>query len=160
MFSPAGCRPIAANGKVFIVAPDQYMTALDAITGNIIWRSKSPNIRVRESIGLSGDNSFIYVKTTDGKLFGISTSALEMQTQLNLNLQLGYDICAAPVVENNGVIYVPSNSGIVSAVDRQTGKLLWKHKVCNSNVNSIMPLENNKLVVSTADGKISCLQFN
>src|SRR5690606_20877194 len=30
MLSPAACYPVGANGRVFIVAPDRYMTALDA----------------------------------------------------------------------------------------------------------------------------------
>ncbi|GEO08893.1 outer membrane protein assembly factor BamB family protein [Segetibacter aerophilus] len=38
MFSPAGCRPVATNGKVFIVAPDQYMTCFDATDGHIVSR--------------------------------------------------------------------------------------------------------------------------
>jgi outer membrane protein assembly factor BamB/predicted MPP superfamily phosphohydrolase len=159
MFSPAGCRPVAAGGKIFIVAPDQYMTAFNAETGNIIWRVKNPNIRVRESMGLSADSSFVYVKTTDGKLYGISIPATGMETMLHVNLQIGYDICATPVMENKGVIYVPSNSGVVSAVDRQTGKLLWKHKVSNSNIISLNSLDNNQLIAATVDGKIICLQF-
>jgi len=159
MFSPAGCRPVAANGKVFIVAPDQYMTAFDAQTGKIFWRTKMSGVRVRESMGLSADSSLVFVKTTDGKLCGISTTAGEMQTVFNLNLKLGYDICATPVVEYKEVIYVPSNAGVVSAVDRPTEKLIWKHKVSNSNITSVTPLNHNRVLVSTVDGKITCLQF-
>jgi outer membrane protein assembly factor BamB len=148
MFSPAGCRPVAAGGKVFIVAPDQSMTAFAAATGNVLWRTKLLSVKVRESMGLSSDSSFV-----------ISTSANEMQPALNVNLQIGYDICAAPIVENKDVVYVPSNSGVVSAVDTQTGKFLWKNKTSNSNITSIMPLNDDKVIVSTEDGKISCLQF-
>ncbi len=159
MYSPAGCWPIAAGSKVFIVAPDQYMTAFDAWSGKILWRMKSPLIRVRESMGLSEDSSLAYIKTTDGKLSAISTAANEMQAVFNLNLQLGYDLCAAPIVENKGVIYVPSNSGVVTAVDRQNHKIVWKHKVSNSNIKAIMPLKGNRVIVSTEGGQITCLQF-
>jgi outer membrane protein assembly factor BamB len=68
-------------------------------------------------------------------------------------------LCAAPIVENNNVVFVPSNAGVASAVDRRTGKLLWKYKVSNSNIASLIPLDDNKLVVSSVDGKIFCLQF-
>jgi len=159
MYSPAGCRPVATAGKVFIVAPDQYMTAFDAKSGRILWRTKMASVRVRESMGLSADSSSVYVKTTEGKLFAVSTVAGEMQISFSVNLQLGYDICAAPIVESRGVIYVPSNSGVLSAVDRRTGKLIWKHKVSNSNIRSIMPLDNDRVVVSSVDGKITCLQW-
>ncbi|MFN2438907.1 MAG: PQQ-binding-like beta-propeller repeat protein [Chitinophagaceae bacterium] len=159
MFSPAGARPVAAHDKVFIVAPDQYMTAFDASNGNIAWRTKMPTVKARESMGLSSDSSLVYVKTTEGKLVGIATTSPEMKSVFNINLQLGYDICASPVVEDNTVIYVPSNSGVVNAVDRQTGKLLWKHKISNSNVTSITPLSKNQVIISTVDGKIACLNF-
>jgi outer membrane protein assembly factor BamB/predicted phosphodiesterase len=159
MFSPAGCHPVATKGKVFMVAPDQYMTAFEASSGKILWRSKMLNVRVRESMGLSADSSLVYVKTTDGKLYGISTNAAEMQTVFNVNLKLGYDVCATPVVEYKGVIYVPSDAGVVSAIDRQTGKINWKHKVSNSNITSVVPIDNNRVLISTADGKITCLQF-
>jgi outer membrane protein assembly factor BamB len=33
MYSPAACYPVATGGKVFIVAPDRYMTVFDAETG-------------------------------------------------------------------------------------------------------------------------------
>src|SRR5690606_40445339 len=66
MFSAAAVVPVEANGRVFIVAPDRYMTALDAKSGSVIWRGKRDNIRVRESIGLSEDKKKVYVKTMDG----------------------------------------------------------------------------------------------
>lgn len=160
MLSPAGCHAVAARGKVFVVEPDQSMIAFDALMGNIHWRRKMPGVKVRESMGLSTDSSLVYVKTTDGKLVAISTSEDEMKAVFNTNLQLGYDICAAPIVESAGIIYVPSNSGVVCAVERKTGKLLWKHKVSNCNITSIMSLDNYRIIVSTEDGKITCLQTN
>jgi outer membrane protein assembly factor BamB/predicted phosphodiesterase len=160
MFSPAGCRPVAAKGKLFIVAPDQYMTAFEASSGKVMWRTKSSSVRVRESMGLSADSSIVYVKTTDGRLCGISTSGDEMKVVFSLNLQLGYDICAFPIVERDGIIYVASNFGIVVAVQSATHKLLWKHKISNSNITSILPLEKHLVIVSSEDGKINCLQTN
>src|SRR4029450_8553742 len=38
LFSPAACWPVAAKGKVFIVAPDRRMTAIDAKNGRHIER--------------------------------------------------------------------------------------------------------------------------
>ena len=83
-----------------------------------------------------------------------------MQTVFSFNLQLGNDICAAPIVEDKGVIYVPSNSGVVSAVAGLSHKLLWKYKVSNCNITAVMPLRNHQIVVAAEDGKITCLQLN
>ena len=79
MFSPAACYPVATNGRIFIVAPDRYMTVFDANTGAVIWRKQDPKNRVRESMALSVDSSLVYAKTMDGDVIGVSTQANEMQ---------------------------------------------------------------------------------
>src|SRR6185437_13261608 len=55
MFSPAACFPVATDNKIFIVAPDRYMTVFDAQNGNVIWRKNDPEHKVRESMALSKD---------------------------------------------------------------------------------------------------------
>jgi outer membrane protein assembly factor BamB/predicted MPP superfamily phosphohydrolase len=158
MLAPGGCVPVAVNNKVFIVSPDQFMTAFDAITGTIIWRKKMAGIKVRESIGLSKDSTQLFVKTTEGKLFSIATTAPDMKINWSTNLLIGYDLCDAPIIESDNIIYVPSNSGVVAAVSN-IGKLLWKHKVSNSLINSITPVGKDRIVISSVDGKITCLKF-
>jgi outer membrane protein assembly factor BamB len=110
-------------------------------------------------MGMSADSSVVYVKATDGKLYSISTTAGSMQSTQTINLLLGYDMAAAPVIEDKGVVYVPSNSGVVTAVDISAAKLLWKYKISNSLVTSVIPFAKDRLIVSTVDGKIACLQF-
>ncbi len=39
LYSPAACWPVGSDGKIFIVAPDRFMTAVDAETGKTLWRS-------------------------------------------------------------------------------------------------------------------------
>ncbi|WPU92699.1 PQQ-binding-like beta-propeller repeat protein [Mucilaginibacter sabulilitoris] len=157
MFSPAACYPVATGGRIFIVAPDQYMTSLDASTGKMQWRSRVPHNRVRESMGLSGDSSLVYAKTMDGQLLGISTKTDSLQIAWKASLQLPYELAPSAIVEDEGVIYVPTHSGIAYAVDRQSGNVLWKHKVSNCLVNPILPFHKT-VYVSTMDGKIDCLQ--
>ncbi|WP_242916236.1 outer membrane protein assembly factor BamB family protein [Pontibacter liquoris] len=159
MFSPAACYPVAANGRIFLVAPDRYMTALDATTGKEVWRRQMKDVRVRESMGLSADKALVYVKTMDGQLYGVSTAADSMQLAWQSDLQLPYELAPSALVESKGVVYVPSHSGLASAVSRKTGKVLWQHKVSNSLMNPVLPLGKGRVVVSTMDGKIACLEF-
>jgi outer membrane protein assembly factor BamB/predicted phosphohydrolase len=158
MFSPAACYPVATNGRVFIVAPDNFMTALDAATGKVFWRQRAPELRVRESMGLSEDSSMVYVKTMEGVLIGVSTAAYELQIDWQSPLQLGYELSPTPLVESNGFIYIPTHSGTVWVVDRAEGRLIWKHKTSNCMVNGILPLGGSGLLVSTMDGKLTCLK--
>ena len=159
MFSPAACFPVATANRVFIVAPDRYMTSLDATTGNVIWRKQMPDLRVRESMGLSKDSSVVFVKTMEGNVYGISTSANDMTPVWKSDVALGYEISPTAIVENNNIVFVPTQSGTTVAIDRNTGKLLWKHKLSNGLVTNLLPVGNKELLVTTMDGKVSLLKF-
>lgn len=159
MFSPAACYPAGTNNRIFIVAPDRYMTSLNATTGEVIWRKQIPTVRVRESMGLSNDSSLVYVKTMEGNVYGVSTTADTMQLNWKANVALGYEICPTAIVEKEGVVYVPTNSGLVAAIDSKTANVLWQHKISNALVSSIYALGNKALVVTTMDGKITYINF-
>jgi outer membrane protein assembly factor BamB/predicted MPP superfamily phosphohydrolase len=159
MFSPAACFPVATNNRVFIVAPDRYMTALNAGNGKEIWRKQMPDLRVRESMGLSSDSSLVFVKTMEGNVFGISTSADTMQTAWKSEVALGYEICPTAIVENNNIVFVPTQSGVTVALNRNSGKVLWKHKTSNGLITNLLPISDTQILVTTMDGKISLLKF-
>jgi outer membrane protein assembly factor BamB len=158
MYSPAACFPVATKGKVFIVAPDRYMTVFDANTGSVIWRKKHQKYRVRESMGLSKDSSLVYAKTMEGELIGVSTSLPGMQITWKIDPGLNYEIAPTAIVQYRDIIYVPSNSGVVVAVKRD-GSILWKHKISNCLITNIKPVSNNRVIVTTMDGKVTCLKF-
>lgn len=159
MFSPAACFPVATANRVFIVAPDRYMTSLDANKGNVIWRKQMPDLRVRESMGLSKDSSVVFVKTMDGNVHGISTTANEMSPVWKSDVSLGYEISPTAIVENNDIVFVPTQSGVTVAVDRKSGKVLWKHKTSNGLITNLLPVAKDQLLVTTMDGKVSLLKF-
>ena len=159
MFSPAACFPVATDNKIFIVAPDRYMTVFNAQNGNVIWRKNDPEHKVRESMALSKDSSLIYAKTMQGELIGVSTSEPDMKITWTSNTQLNYEIAPTRIIEDRGVIYVPSNSGLVVAVNRADGSILWKHKISNALVTNITPVAKHKIIVTTMDGKVTCLQY-
>src|SRR5690242_8952429 len=158
MYSPAACFPVATKGKVFIVAPDRYMTVFDANTGKVIWRKRDPKYRVRESMGLSKDSSLVYAKTMEGELIGVSTSLPDMQITWKVDPGLNYEIAPTAIVQHKDIIYVPSNSGIVVAVKRD-GSILWKHKISNCLITNIKPVSDHKVIATTMDGKVTCLKF-
>lgn len=159
MYSPAVCQPAATGNRIFIVAPDRSMTCLDAHTGREIWRKNWPGVKVRESMGLSSDSALVYVKTMEGEIYGVSTTADTMQLSWHSPAQLGYEICPTPIVESSGEIFIPTQSGKVVALGRADGKALWAHKISNCLVNSVLPLGKHQIIVSTMDGTITCLRI-
>jgi len=159
MFSAAACYPVVANGRVFIVAPDRYMTALDLKSGKVIWREKKDPYRVRESMGLSHDKRWVYVKTMDGQLLGISTVSDTMQIAWQSKLQLPYELTPSAVATNDKCVFVPSHSGLISAVDPRTGEVNWQYKISNAMINPILVSKKNNIIVSTMDGRIVSLTY-
>lgn len=159
MYSPAACYPVAANGKVFIVAPDRYMTAFNSQTGSVIWRKTMSGVRMRESIGLSADSSQTFIKTMDGGLYGVSATADTMQLLWHSPVEMGYELNPAAPIERDNVIFTPTHSGVVYAINRNDYTLLWKHKLSNCLVNAVLPIGNKQVLVSTMDGKLACLQY-
>src|SRR6185312_3321744 len=151
MFSPAACWPVATNGRIFIVAPDNIMTALDAASGQVIWRSRAPHLIVRESMGLSTDSALVYVKTMEGVVIGVSTKADSLQVSWRAPVGLGYELAPTALREYNGILLVPTNSGTVWALAANDGHLLWRYKTSNCMVNGITPLGAGRYVVSTMD---------
>ncbi len=159
MFSPAACFPVATQNRLFLVAPDRYMTVLNATTGEVIWRKQYPDLRVRESMGLSADSSIVFVKTMEGNVYGISTADNFMNPIWRTGAMLGYEICPTAIVEYHGTVFVPTQSGTVVAINRETGKVLWKHKISNGLITHILPLNDHQLVTTAMDGKACLLEY-
>lgn len=151
-YSPAACLPVVTNGKVFIVAPDRYTTALDAKTGKVVWRSKKQG--GRESMCLSEDESRIYIKSMNDKVYGLSTTSNYLKEEWIIDCEFGYDISPSPCVEKNGVLYVPTDKGLIYAVDINSKKVIWARKLSNALINNIFPLENGDVLTTTMDGGV------
>ncbi len=159
MFSAAACNPVGVNDRIFVVAPDRFMTALDAKKGTVIWREKKDSIRVRESMGLSVNHKFVYVKTMDGDLLGISSTEDKMKVAWKSTLKLPYELTPSAITTNRKLVFVPSHSGLLSAVEAKTGVVVWQYKISNGMVNPVAPNGQNSVIASTMDGKIVSLQF-
>ena len=82
-----------------------------------------------------------------------------MQPAWRSEASLGYEICPTAIIEKNNIVFIPTQSGVTVALDRISGKVLWKHKTSNGLITNLLPLENNQVLVTTMDGKISLLKF-
>ncbi len=158
MLSPAAVWPVAANGKVFLAAPDRHMTALDEHTGREIW--DSGKYSCRESIGISNDGKQVYIKNiTEGNVDAFYTLPDEQKLAWECKADLGYEIAPSPIIEFRKYIYVPTSSGVVVAINKKTHQVIWKYKISNALINSVLPVGKNRLLVSVMDGEIIYLSF-
>ena len=116
-------RPFVSGGVVYVSAGN-YMRALDAATGEQLWRhgkiydSHSPptlsNQRVYVGTHGSGDN---YVYALD-----VATGEVRWRTPTDSPVEY------APIVFE-GVVYIGSLVGQVHALDVDTGELRWQYEI-------------------------------
>ena len=156
LLSPAACWPVAANGKVFIVAPDRKMTALDARTGGQLWRTGA--YVVRESIGLSQDQTRFYVRAMNDFFYAFSTSAAHPDKVWELNAGFGYDINSAMLVEKDGVVFYGTKNDLLFALDAKTGAIKWEHKLGIGVMNTVVPLSSTQVLTTDFDGKVALVE--
>lgn len=159
MLSSAAVWPEIAGGKLFMVAPDRFMTALDPATGNEIWRYCDKTNLVRESMGVSNDRNLVYVKTMNGNVIAFEANSSERKIHWKSPVEPGYDICPTAIVEQNDIVFIPTQSGVVVALNKNSGTVLWKHKITNCLITSLVPVGKNQLLASTMDGVIALLKW-
>ena len=158
LLSPAACWPVASNGKIFVVAPDRRMTAINAKTGEQIWRSG--DFEVRESIGLSEDGQRVYVRAMNDFIYGISATASEPQQLWKTDGGFKYDINSGMLIEKGGVVFYGTKNGLLLALDGKTGAMKWQHKLGNGTLNTVVPLSNKEVLTTDFSGKIALLEAN
>ena len=153
MLGPGNVVPVVTKDRVYVVAPDRFMTAIDRTTGKTIWRNNDH--KYRESLGHSEDYTKIYSKTMDGELAIVDATTPEFHLIKLVDLKIGYEHAPCIVAEKNGVIYIGSRRGIVTAVDAKTFAIKWQITIGSSEVNGIdIDPYTGKVYVSLIEGTI------
>jgi len=155
LYSPAACWPVGAKGKIFIVAPDRHMTAIDAATGTTVWRSNQ--FQVRETVGVSEDGSRVYARTMNDLVVALSTSAAAPQTLWAADCAYGYDIDPSMPVEKDGVVFFGTKNGLVYALDGRSGAVRWKRRIGVTIVHTPVPLGSKRVLLTDLDGRVILL---
>ena len=156
-FSPAAVWPVAAEGKVFITDPQRAMTAIEIETGNTVWRTFQS--MVRETIGLSEDGERIYSKTMNDSIVCYSTKGSHPHELWASNVGFGYEHAPSMQVEKDGIVFGSTKEGLIFALEAKTGKVLWKHKIGNSLISTVVQLSGNRILFTATGGEAGLLKF-
>lgn len=156
-FSPAAVWPVAAHGKVFIADPQRAMTAVDLQTGETVWRTFRS--MVRETIGLSEDGERVYSKTMNDSIVCYSTMSDTPQQVWASNVGFGYEHAPSMPLEKDGVVYGSTKEGLLFALEAKTGKVLWKHKIGNSLINTVLPLNGREVLFTATSGEVGLIRM-
>ena len=155
-FSPAACIPVAADGIVYVVAPDRYLSAISASEGKTLWRNNDAT--VRESIGISADGKWIYGKTMQDTIVAYAAGKEKQWAAWKLHAGFGYEHVPSMLIEKDGLVFFGTKSGVVYCIDPAERRIEWAHKIDNSMVNTVKVIDKNTLIASTMDGKLVLLE--
>ena len=156
-FSPAAVWPVASNGKVFIADPQRAMTAIDLQNGETIWRTFRS--QVRETIGLSEDGERVYSKTMNDSIVCYSTLTETPEQVWASNVGFGYEHAPSMPQEKDGVMYGSTKEGLLFALEAKTGKIIWKHKIGNSLINTVVPLNGREVLFTATSGEVGLIRM-
>jgi outer membrane protein assembly factor BamB/3',5'-cyclic AMP phosphodiesterase CpdA len=147
-FSPADCGPVVVGNRVFIADRNYQCAVIDAQTGE-----RMKMLDKISGVGVSQDGQFVYLRKTDGDLVKADADGNELW---KAPTQMGY--VAASTTEQNGVVYVSSGLGLVSAVSASDGKILWQYQATPQlYVFSTATADNGVVFVSGMDGSVTAI---
>ena len=129
--------PIVNNGVMFITTPKNQVLALDARTGDLLWRYRRELPEdlfqlhpTNRGVALYGDK--VFLATVDAHLLALNARTGEVVWDQTVeNYLTGYYMTLAPLVAKGKVMVGMSGGelgirGFIQAFDAETGKSVWK----------------------------------
>ena len=129
--------PIVNDGVMFITTPFNQVIAIDAKTGDLLWRYRHqmpPDIRMghptNRGVALYGDK--VYTATSDAKVVALDAKTGEVVWEKAVeDYNGGYYMTLAPLAARGKIMVGVSGGergirGFVVALDAQTGEQVWK----------------------------------
>jgi outer membrane protein assembly factor BamB len=129
--------PVANGGRVFVSTQDNHFYALAQIDGRTLWDHQgiSESAGILESTSAAVAGSVVVVPYSSGELYAINveTGRMAWSDMLSRNgtvtaLSELDDIAGRPVIDRD-MVYAISHSGIMVAINLNTGDRVWSRDV-------------------------------
>jgi outer membrane protein assembly factor BamB len=75
------------------------------------------------------------------------------------NVGFGYEHAPSMPLEKEGVVYGSTKEGLLFALEAKTGKVIWKHKIGNSLINTVVPLSKKEVLFTATSGEVGLLRL-
>jgi len=129
--------PVVNNGVMFITSPNNQVIALNARTGDVLWRYKRPRPAggfvlhdTNRGVALYGDK--VFFAAGEAVLVALDArTGREVWTTVAADNKSAYYLTLAPLIADDKVLVGASGGefgvrGFVAAFDPETGKELWR----------------------------------
>lgn len=156
-FSPGACWPTVVGDRVIELSSDYFVRAFDCATGEILWASDEA--KGRESIGFSDDLKTMYIKAIDNRITAVDISDGDYAPLWVVRMPYESNFIPTRMVCADGLLFVPTEFGVVHAVRCDGSGLAWSYKVSNAAVTSFNSVAQGRLVVMTMDGTVTCIGY-
>jgi outer membrane protein assembly factor BamB len=150
--------PVIDKKELVIGIKDGHVYNIDVAKKVIRWKFKTQGI-VRSTPAISGD--LVFAADTEGMLYALDRNTGKEQWRFAItgnslkNEDFGFDrraIISSPVVIDNKVIF-GGRDGFLYAVDKNTGKELWRNDHQVSWVISSVAVKDSIVITGTSDGR-------
>jgi alcohol dehydrogenase (cytochrome c) len=129
--------PIVNNGVMFVTTPNNQVIAIDAATGNLLWRYRRPRVPGAlvphdTSRGVALYGTKVYFAGGEAVVVALDAkTGHEVWTSTLADNKAAYYISLAPLVAGGRLMVGTSGGeygirGFVAALDPETGKELWR----------------------------------
>ena len=130
--------PLVSGDRMFLTDEEGGVFALDARSGDLLWRFKRPLPRAVQLCCVSANRGVallggkVYVATLDAHLFALdSRNGAVLWDVAVADYKAGYSSSGAPLAIKNKIVTGVAGSefgapGLIAAFDAETGKRLWK----------------------------------
>jgi len=117
-YSAGDAMPVVAGGKVFIADRKYMLSIMDAATGKVL--SSQEGVA---ATGVSQDGKHIYLRKVSGELV-----KMDLEGTPVWSVDCGLNAIPTAPVERDGVVFVCSSTGTVSAVSARFGSIMWQYQ--------------------------------
>ena len=160
---PVVNAPVANGGRVFVSSVDNHFYALAESDGRQLWDQQgiSESASILESTSTAVAGEYVIVPYTSGELFAIRVTngrvawsdTLTRSRTVTALSELD-DIAGRPVIDR-GMVYAISHSGVMAAININTGDRVWTRDIGGIET----PWAAGDFVyVLTTDERLLCLQ--
>ena len=153
-YSPAVCKPVSDGKTIYITTPEKIIYAIDLRLGLTNWYNK--DFAAWESIGLSVNKNFLYLKSIDGKFHIIP---IDNPSKAD-TYEIGFSIDTMPTtpLEYKSKILINTKDGDLYSIYPKKYYQKIFH-LGTSRMHSPQIFSNNKILISNMDGKIILFEY-
>jgi len=126
--APIRSTPVAFDQGLYFGGGDGYFYALDAVTGEELWKVKTGGAIFSSP---AADRESVYFSSRDGNIYCLQRSSGKLKWKLTMGKDLGdenyWDNYLSSPILSDDKVYIGSGDGNLYAIEAVSGKVTWKY---------------------------------